>query len=98
DGAKQLSTFPNQLNWVWSMIPFVRYGAGERTQKPTADEAGCDPSASGARHPSIRRGGCLDRRDERIAGKGGRGRSARSGALSSQAGACPSEDAFDHPV
>jgi len=42
------------------MIPFVQQVADERTRKPTADEAGCDPcvtGARGARDPSLRRHG-----------------------------------------
>jgi len=51
------------------MIPFVQQVADELTQKPTADEAGCDPcvtGARGARDPSLRRARCLDGRDECI--------------------------------
>ena len=51
------------------MIPFVRPVADELTQKPTADEAGCDPrvtGARGARDPSLRRARCLDGCDECI--------------------------------
>ncbi len=59
----------NHATAIESMIPFVQQVADELTQKPTAAEAGCDPcvtGARGARDPSLRRAGCLDRRDERI--------------------------------
>ena len=56
----------NHATAIESMIPFVQQVADELTQKPTADEHGCDPCATGARDPSLRRAGCLDRRDERI--------------------------------
>ena len=55
----------NQATAIESMIPFVQQVADELTQKPTADEHGCDPCATGTRgardpspaiHPFVGRG------------------------------------------